>query len=98
MAVISKTARQDLLDIWLHISEHSINAADDVIDELHKLAAVLDTYPELGKARPELAPEIRSMPAKYPYTLYYRAASKTEIEVARVLHQSRDIASLDFNA
>ena len=50
--------------------------------------------PELGRSREELAPSLRSFPAR-KYIIFYRPA-EDGIEVIRVLSSYRDIDSLLF--
>jgi len=49
-------AALDILDIWDHIADDSMTAADRWIDELDKAFGTLATQPKMGRARPELAP------------------------------------------
>ena len=52
-------ARRDLLDIWLDIASDNSTAADRVYDRLDARVKILERFPELGTARPEIAPEAR---------------------------------------
>lgn len=54
----------------------------------------LQDTPRLGKLRPDLGDDLRSLPVNL-YIVYYREAHQA-IQIARVLHASRDQAvSLD---
>lgn len=85
----SAQALRDLDDIWLHIAQDSINTADAWLDHLYDKALALSEHPLMGRSRPELGPEIRSLPVG-AYMFYYRPLSDG-IELVRVLHSSRDM-------
>ena len=87
----SPQALQDLDEIWFFIAQDNLSAADRWLDILLEKAVKLAERPHLGRARPDLLPEIRSLPVK-AYMLYYRQVTGG-IELVRVLHSSRDIES-----
>ena len=88
----SPEAEEDLVQIWLYIAEDSEERADNFLFEIDEKSALLAEHPEAGRERPELAPSLRSF-ALGRYTLFYRPAD-IGVEIVRVLHGSRDIASL----
>lgn len=90
--VISPEAEQDLIDIWLHIAEDQPINADRFLERLQEKAQKLAEFKDLGVDRLELAPDIKSFPVDR-YVLYYRP-NDHGIELARVLHGSRDINPL----
>jgi toxin ParE1/3/4 len=85
-------AALDILDIWDHIVGDNMAAADRWIDELDAAFGRLATQPMMGRARPELAPDLRSFPFGR-YVIYYMPLSDG-IDVVRVLHSARDIDGL----
>jgi toxin ParE1/3/4 len=85
-------AALDILDIWDHISEDNMAAADRWVDEIDAAFSRLATQPMMGRARPELAPDLRSFPFGR-YVIYYMPLSGG-IDVVRVLHSARDIDGL----
>lgn len=87
----SPQAIEDLDDIWLYIARDNIDAADRWLDVLLDKARRLADRPSLGRLRPELAPNVRSLPVK-AYVLYYRPVERG-IELVRVLHSARDVES-----
>jgi toxin ParE1/3/4 len=89
---LTDEARQDLDEIWLYIAEDNLPAADSFLDALYDRFVLLAQQPLLGRARPELAPNLRSFPVGN-YVMFYRPIDDG-IEVARVLHGSRDIDAL----
>jgi toxin ParE1/3/4 len=90
--VLSELAEADLTDIWEFIAQDNSEAADRLIDEIHEKCHFLAATPGVGRQRPELDPSIRSFVVGN-YVIFYRE-STSGIEVARVLHGHRDIASL----
>jgi toxin ParE1/3/4 len=85
-------AQADLDGIWLYIADHNISAADRFLDTLHERFVLLAGQPLLGRARPELAPNLRSLSVGN-YVIFYRPIDDG-IEVARVLHGARDIDAI----
>ena len=85
-------AQEDLLEIWLRIAQDSPLHADHFLDFLDEKMRLLATSPRLGRLYPELADGLRGFPAN-DYMVFYREASQG-IEVVRVLHGARDIATL----
>jgi toxin ParE1/3/4 len=59
---LTEQARQDLDEIWLHIVEDNPTAADHFLDILYEKFILLAGQPLLGRLRPELAPNLRSVP------------------------------------
>lgn len=92
MPTLSKTRRaeQDLEEIWLHIALDNPAAADGVLDQIAQTCSLLLANPKMGRARPELAPELRSFPASRSYILFYRPVWNG-VEIVRVLHGARDV-------
>jgi toxin ParE1/3/4 len=87
--IISPEADQDLLEIWLYIAEDSPDDADRFLDRLEENAQKLAEFTEIGRDRPELAPNLKSFSVDR-YILYYRP-DVDGIELVRILHAARDI-------
>lgn len=94
MSRVSKTrlAELDLDDIWFHIALDNPDAADRVLDEIDEACALLARHKQMGRARPELAPDLRSFPVKR-YILFYRPDAGG-IELVRALDGSRNVEGL----
>lgn len=92
--LITKTAQAetDLDEIWYHIALDNIGAADALLDAIDERCRVLVRQPMMGRARPELAPDLHSFPIAR-YVIFYVALAEG-IEVVRVLHGARDIIAL----
>ena len=91
----AQSARTDLLEVWLFIAEENLNAADRVLETIEQEAGILATQPLMGRARPDLAHDIRTWPTSTSYTLFYVAESDN-ITVVRVLHHARDVQRVLF--
>ena len=82
-------AAVDILDIWDHIAEDSLPAADRWVDKLDEKFNLIATQPLMGRARDELAACLRSFPFGR-YVIFYVPIADG-IDVVRVLHSARDI-------
>jgi toxin ParE1/3/4 len=80
-----------LLDIWLGIARDNPSAADRIYDRLEARIRILARYPEIGRARPDIADDCR-MVVEHPYIILYRATA-AGVQIVRVLHGARDIGS-----
>lgn len=85
-------AALDIFETWDHIAGENMTAADRWVDELDAAFSRLSTQPMMGRARPEIAPDLRSFPFRR-YVIYYVPLSDG-IDVVRVLHSARDIDGL----
>ncbi|MDM9385729.1 type II toxin-antitoxin system RelE/ParE family toxin [Chlorogloeopsis sp. ULAP01] len=88
---ISWQAEQDLEDIWTYLAQQNQIVADKQIAQILNRFPMLAQFPDLGKKRDDLMSELRSFPVK-PYVVFYIKIND-DIEIFRVLHQSRDIES-----
>jgi len=82
-------AALDILDVWDHIADDDMAAADRWVDELDTAFSRLATQPLMGRSRPELAPDLRSLPFRR-YVIFY-IPLPDGIDVVRVLHSARDV-------
>ncbi len=63
---LSRSAETDLDEIWLHIAQDKVSAADRFIDLLTSKFPRLAATPLMGRARDEIKPGIRSFPVQRP--------------------------------
>jgi toxin ParE1/3/4 len=89
---ISQLAEQDLEDIWVYLAQNNQIAADKQIANILNRLPMLAQFPDMGQIRDDLGEKLRSFPIK-PYVVFYTNFDD-EIEVVRILHQSRDIDRL----
>lgn len=90
------SAETNLLELWVTIAEENLTAADEILDVIQATATLLGTQPEMGRARPELAEGLRSLPTRTPYLIFY-LPDDDGLLVVRVLHHARDIDAEYFS-
>jgi len=90
--VLAAQAEEDLVDIASYIAQHSPKAASRFVERFEQVFALLAASPQIGRLRPEFAPNMRSFPVDR-YVIFY-FPTKRGIEIARVLHGARDLPSL----
>lgn len=81
----------DVLEVWDFIAEDSLDQADAWVDRLDAALQRLATQPLMGRARPELADDLRSLPFE-SYVIFYLPIPDG-VDVIRVLHSARDVDS-----
>lgn len=91
----SLQAIDDLAEIWSHIAQDDLDAADRFAERIEEVSRRLAESPLLGRERPELAPGIRSFPVG-SHLIFYRPMVDG-VEVARVLSGYRDIGPAFFD-
>ena len=91
---LSRDAQRDLNEIAGYIEQesHSIDIADEVLDEIYETLRLLPRYPRMGRKRPDLRAGLRSVVVSY-YVVFYTVLDQ-EVYVARILHGSRDLAAI----
>ena len=81
-----------MAEIWNHIADSDLAAADRWLGRLDKQLRLLATQPLMGRARDELAEGLRSLPMGRHVVFYVPLGDG--IDVVRVLHSARDISAL----
>lgn len=84
----------DVKAIWDYVAYHSPREADALLVEIEAKFNFLANTPFAGRARPDLAENIRSFPSGR-YMIFY-VIVLTGIEVVRVLHGRQDVRPDDF--
>ena len=82
-------AAADIAEVWEHIAEDSLAAADLWVDQLSEQFRLLATQPLMGRARSELSPRLRSFPFGR-YVIFYEPLDDG-LDVVRLLHSARDV-------
>ena len=82
-------AERDLIEIWQFIADDNEPAADRLLDRFDRALLTLCDNPQIGRARPKLAPHLRSYPVG-KHVVYYRPIERG-IEIVRVLSGYLDI-------
>jgi toxin ParE1/3/4 len=88
----TRMADADLDSIWLYIADDSVSAAEQQIQHIESAEQRLAQFPELGPARPDLHPDLRSWIVG-SYLILYRI-DPDAVTVVRVLHGARDLPTL----
>ncbi len=92
MLIRRPEAEQDLVDIYLHISRDNPTAAEKLVRTIDAKCERLARSPMIGRARPELRPDLRSFPFG-AYLILYRAIDDG-VEIVRVVHAARNLDDL----
>jgi len=87
----TKTARTDLLDIWLGIAVDNQSAADKCLRRLDEAIAGLADFPRIGPARDDIRAGIRAV-LRVPYLIFYAVDDdRRTVRIMRVLDARRDL-------
>lgn len=90
----TRQADADLSEIWAHIGENNIEAANAMIRSIGQRCRGYADFPGIGRRHEDLAPGLRSV-IEGSYVIYYNVVDDG-IEVVRALHGSQDLPS-QFN-
>lgn len=90
----SHAALSDLEQIWQYFADYSLSVADQRIDRIKATTDLLRTTPMIGRRRPEIKIDLRSL-VKDDFLILYRVRmDERNVRIVRVLHQRQDIAAL----
>ena len=84
----------DLDAIWSYIAADGVNAANRQIDRIGEVFEMLVENPLAGRARLDLASDLRSFPVG-SYVVFY-VPLPDGVEIVRVMHGHRDIDADDM--
>lgn len=90
---LSAHARLDLQQIWNHIAEDNIVAADKLIDELTDAMRLLAGMPSLGHTRTDVRNPRYRFWTVHAYLVIYLVGTKP-LSIYRVIHGARNIKAL----
>ena len=87
--VIAPAAKTDLKDIYQYgLRQWGKKQSDSYLESLKEHFWMLTEQPLTGVERPDLLPDMRSLPIE-SHTLFYRA-TEDAVEIIRVLHGRQD--------
>ncbi len=87
--VIAPAAKKDLKDIYQYgLRQWRQARSENYLSAIKNQVWLLTQQPFIGVERPELLPDIRSLPIE-SHTLFYRVTTN-RIEIIRVLHGRQD--------
>jgi toxin ParE1/3/4 len=90
---LSFQARTELSEIWVYVAENSgIDNANNLNRQFLERFPLLAEFPQMGRARPELAPDVRSFPINNFVVLY--RSTDYGIEILHIVHGRRQIETL----
>lgn len=90
--VLTDSAKQDQLDIWLYVAADNPDAADRLLDEIDDVLRLLSGAPGLGRARDDIAPGLRYFPVGNYLILYELLPDG--ITVVRLVHGARQLSRI----
>jgi toxin ParE1/3/4 len=94
---LTQQAREDLLHIWTYIAHRtSLQSADRIYDQIEEACAKLGTFPEVGRARPEIGNDARSIVVAR-WVVLYRVVNGVA-HIVRVIDGARDIANVGWTS
>ena len=82
-------AEDDLVEIWVYVARENERAADELLGRIERAFRTLANNPLIGRARPELAPGLRSFVIGSRIA-FYRPTDRG-IDLVRVLGGAMDI-------
>jgi toxin ParE1/3/4 len=91
MAEVRRTpqAETDLEAILEDLQWKNSAAAERYATAFYNKGRALAQFPEIGRNRPEIAPNLRST-LVYPYVIFYRVEGDV-VQIVRILHGKRDL-------
>ena len=89
---ITPQAEVDLVEVWRYVAKGGEARADAFLDKVMAQCRQLAQFPRMGRARENLAPNLRSFPMA-KFVVFYRPVDDT-VEIIRVLYGARDIESI----
>jgi len=90
----TRQAREDLLNIWEWIAPENPATADRVYDEIETRCSSLRDYPRLGRPRPEIGMDARSLVIERWIALYRIVTDG--VQVVRIVDGARDLTKLEW--
>lgn len=85
----SARAREDLLDIWLYVAaRNSETVADRLYERIEEACGLLRDHPLLGRARPEISEDARSLVIDRWLALY--RVAEHGVVIVRIIDGARD--------
>lgn len=91
----TNAARRDLRSIWAFIATDNPSGADGQMRRIAESIWHLASTPQMGRARDDLAPKLRSFPVgRY---LVFFDFDATTLRVVRVIYSARRISSEMFD-
>ena len=81
------------MQIWEYVARENIRAADKVLDRLEAVSEFLETFPQVGRRRDDIGPEVRSLLAAASYLVLYRI-KESQVEIVRYVHGRQNLQDM----
>ncbi|MCH7801232.1 MAG: type II toxin-antitoxin system RelE/ParE family toxin [Chloroflexi bacterium] len=92
---LSSQARTDMLEVWVYVAEdNGVESARSLNRQFLERFPLLAEYPHMGRARPELAPDVRSFPIS-SFVVLYRPTDYG-VDILRIVHGRRQLETMFF--
>jgi toxin ParE1/3/4 len=91
--LLTPDANEDLIEIWQKISDHSVDAADRMIERICQDLDMLCRFPGFGHVREDVKVQSYRFWTVHPFVIVYRYSS-AELMVMRVIHGHREFRAL----
>jgi len=91
----TQPSKRDFAEIYQHIAEDSIAAADEHRVRLRQRCLGLVDQPRIGTKRDQIKPGLRSV-TDGDYVIFYRIEGEDNIAIMRVVHAKRDLSKIAF--
>ena len=85
----TRRAELDLIDIWKYIARDRPLTADQVLRRIDRQCRLIRDFPEIGRRRPDLAPQVRSFPIER-WLILYRSGDH-EVVISRIVDGARHL-------
>jgi toxin ParE1/3/4 len=91
----AKRAREDLVDIWLHVAHGgSESVADRIVDRIEARCRQLKDHPRLGPERSDIGEGARSLLVERWLALY--RLMPDGVQIVRILDGARDLRAIEW--
>jgi toxin ParE1/3/4 len=89
---LTRQAESDLDEVWKYVAKGGEARADAFLEKILQQCGQLAQFPGIGRARDNLAPNLRSFPVR-KFVIFFRPVDDT-VEIVRILYGGRDIEAV----
>jgi toxin ParE1/3/4 len=90
----ARRAEEDFIEIAEYLEARNPAAAEKVSRRIEKAIGLLAEHPHMGPLAPSTGQVDMRRISVPPYVVFYRLGA-TQLEIARILHSSRDLDNAD---
>jgi toxin ParE1/3/4 len=92
--VISRSAEEELRDIWRYIAAENPDAADRILLKIDEKFQILREFPDIGAQRDDIRPGARVFIEGVYLILYEHRPDEDLVEVVTVVDGRRDLSAI----